>query len=240
MRSLKELLKFKVHAEDDSFGGISDFYFDDHTWNIRYLVVDTGSWLPGRKVLISPSAVGMPDWLKESVPVSLTRKQIENSPLNSTDLPVSRQHEEAISLYYGWPRYWSAAGMPLPGLGGWTGGSPGETPVRSTPEGVEFEEEREDELHRDPHLRSLKAVIGYSIATSDGEIGHVDDFLANLDTWTIQKLVVATRNWLSGKDVAVGIEHITDVSWEDRRVTVDLTKEAVENSPEFEKGSVFF
>ncbi|MCC6264306.1 MAG: PRC-barrel domain-containing protein, partial [Bryobacterales bacterium] len=99
MRSLKELLKFKVHAEDDVFGHVSDFYFDDHGWNVRYLVIDTGGWLPGRKVLISPTVAGVPDWLERSIPVELNRVQIENSPSISTDLPVSRQHEEAISLY---------------------------------------------------------------------------------------------------------------------------------------------
>lgn len=239
MRSLKELLKFKVHAEDDIFGGISDFYFDDTGWNIRYLVIDTGGWLPGRKVLISPSAAGVPDWLEKSIPVELNRSQIENSPSISTDLPVSRQHEEAISLYYGWPRYWSAAGMPSPGLGGWTGTGAAAIAEGSPEEGVEFEEEREEELRHDPHLRSLRAVLGYAIHATDGEIGHVEDFLADMDTWAIQKLVVDTKNWLPGKEVIVGIEHISDVSWEDRRVSVDLAKARVESSPEFEKGSVF-
>lgn len=239
MRSLKELLKFKVHAEDGVFGHVSDFYFDDHGWNVRYLVIDTGGWLPGRKVLLSPTVAGVPDWLERSIPVELNRVQIENSPSISTDLPVSRQHEEAISLYYGWPRYWSAAGIPSPGLGGWPVDRPSEAALENAEEGVAFEEVREDQLHHDPNFRSLRAIMGYAMAATDGEIGHVDDLLADLDTWSILRLVVDTRNWLPGREVLVGIEHVSAISWEDRRVSVDLTKSRVESSPEFEKGSVF-
>lgn len=239
MHSLKELLKFKVHAEDDTFGKISDFYFDDHDWNIRYFVVDTGGWLSGRKVLISPSAAGIPDWLEESIPVVLNRVQIENSPPISADRPVSRQHEEAISLYYGWPRYWSAAGIPMPGLGGLPDNGPGLPLDKMTQEGVQFEENREDRLQHNPHLRSMNEVLGYSIAATDGEIGHVEDFLADMDTWQIRKLVVDTRNWLPGKEVVIGTDHISQVSWADRRVSISLTKANVETSPELETGSVF-
>lgn len=239
MRSLKELLKFKVHAEDDLFGEISDFYFDDHDWNIRYFVVDTGGWLSGRKVLISPSAAGVPDWLEESIPISLNRVQIENSPPISADRPVSRQHEEAISLYYGWPRYWSAAGIPMPGLGGLPNNGPGLPLEKMTREGVHIEENREDRLQHNPNLQSMIEVMGYSIAATNGEIGHVEDFLADMDTWQILKLVVNTRNWLPGKHVVIDLRDISEVSWENRRVSVSLSRENVAHSPELGKGSAF-
>ncbi|MCZ2155251.1 MAG: PRC-barrel domain-containing protein [Bryobacterales bacterium] len=241
MRSLRELLKFKVHANDEVFGKISDFYFDDQDWHVRYLVVDTGGWLSGRSVLLSPTVAGVPNWLEQSIPVALSREQIENSPPISSDKPVSRQHEEALSLYYGWPRYWTLDGAPLPSLAGLPvdtmepllESSPAEPPN-------EGDASAGEQAHANPHLRSLKEVVGYLIAASDGEIGHVEDFLADLDTWRIEKLVVDTRNWLPGKDVVLGIDRVAEVSWEERCVTVSLTKAKIEGSPELGRGSTFF
>jgi len=59
---------------------VKDFHFDDEAWAIRYLVVDAGSWLSSRKVLISPIAAGKPDWDNEQLPVSLAREQVKQSP----------------------------------------------------------------------------------------------------------------------------------------------------------------
>ncbi len=239
MRSLRELLKFKVHANDEVFGKVSDFYFDDQDWRVRYLVIDTGGWLSERKVLISPAAAGAPDWLGQSIPIALSRAQIENSPPVSSERPVSRQHEEALSLYYGWPRYWALDGAPLPSLAALPEDAM-EPPANGSGGGETSGGSSGDEAHPNPHLRSLKEVAGYLIAASDGEIGHVDDFLADLDTWRIERLVVDTGNWLRGKDVVLGIDRVTAVSWEERRVTVSLTKAKIESAPELTKGNVFF
>ena len=88
------------------------FFFDDKTWAIRYLVVDTGTWLPDRQVLISPIALGQPDWEGQFFPVKLTTEQVRNSPDIDTDKPVSRQQETRLHTYYDWPVYWSG-GIPL-------------------------------------------------------------------------------------------------------------------------------
>ena len=86
---------------------MDDFYFDDKSWTIRYLVADTGNWLLGRKVLLSPIAVGKADFSGERFNVKLTKKQVEESPSIDTDKPVSRQHEAYYHDYYGYPYYWS-------------------------------------------------------------------------------------------------------------------------------------
>ena len=77
LRSLKILLGETVVATDADIGKVHDFYFHDDTWIVRYLVVDTGHWLPGRKVLITPSALGKPDCDALTLPVALTRGQVE-------------------------------------------------------------------------------------------------------------------------------------------------------------------
>ncbi len=119
LRSVKDLRGYAIRATDGTIGEVADLYFDDDDWAIRYLVVDTGGWLSGRKVLISPHAIGHPDWLDRVLPVSLTRAKIEHSPDVDTQKPVSRQHEAAHFGYYGYPYYWDGAG--LWGMGAYPG-----------------------------------------------------------------------------------------------------------------------
>ena len=93
MRNVNDLRGYAIRATDGVIGTVVDFYFDDQDWGIRYLVVDTGNWLSGRKVLISPLALGLPDWMIRELPVSLTKSQVKRSPDIDTKKPVSRQHE---------------------------------------------------------------------------------------------------------------------------------------------------
>ena len=106
-KSTKDLKGNTIVATDGDIGKVDDFYFDDKSWTIRYLVADTGNWLLGRKVLISPIALGKADLSRERLNVTLTKKQVEESPSIDTDKPVSRQHEAYYHDYYGYPYYWS-------------------------------------------------------------------------------------------------------------------------------------
>jgi len=99
LRSLKKLFGNKILATDGQIGRVHDFYFDDQEWTVRYMVADTGGWLKGRLVLISPAALGEADWGAESFPVNLTRQQIGESPGIEEDLPVSRQQEIELQRY---------------------------------------------------------------------------------------------------------------------------------------------
>ncbi len=111
LRSMKDLENYTIRATDGTIGHVKDFYFDDEAWVIRYLVVDTGSWLSSRKVLISPIAIGHPDWTEKVLPVSITKEQVKNSPNIDTDKPVSRQHEIRYLGYCGYPFYWGGVGL---------------------------------------------------------------------------------------------------------------------------------
>jgi len=95
-----------IRTTDGEMGTVEQFYFDDETWAIRYLTVETGGWLGGRQVLISPFSVVQADWQARRLDVALTKKQVQNSPDIDTHLPVSRQHEAAYLGYYGYPYYW--------------------------------------------------------------------------------------------------------------------------------------
>lgn len=229
LRSVNDLRGHAIRATDGVIGRVDDFYFDDHDWAIRYLVVDTGTWLSGRTVLISPIAIGPPDWTASVIPVSLTKDQVEHSPDIDTRKPVSRQHEVEYFGYYGYPYYWGGAG--LWGMGAYPGSPTTEGRI-----------EEEFKAHRTPatrapddrHLRSSNAVIGHHIEATDGAIGHVEDLLVDDRTWAIRYLIVDTHNWWGGQQVLVAPQWITDVSWSESTVSVDLTRQAVKDAPRYD------
>ena len=108
LRSMKNDLKgFTVGATDGDIGTVEEVYFDDTSFTVRHLVVDTGGWLSGRKVLISPMALRDIDWGGKRINATLTKAQVEKSPAIHTDRPVSRQHEIEYYGYYGYPSYWA-------------------------------------------------------------------------------------------------------------------------------------
>src|SRR5664279_5211850 len=102
---------YKLDGIDGEIGKVKEFYFDDRHWTIRYLVADTGNWLTGRQVLISPHALTAADKEEQHIAVNLTKKQIEDSPSLESDKPVSRQFELSYYAYYGWPMYWGGPFM---------------------------------------------------------------------------------------------------------------------------------
>ena len=228
LRSVKKLFGDKLGASDGEIGRVNDFYFDDRNWAVRYLVADTGTWMPGRLVLISPHAFGNFYQGGKVLPVNLTRKQIENSPSIESHKPVSRQYEELYYRYYGWPFYWR--GDQLWGMSAF--------PIASVPAGRSPGEQSAEKAGKnesdDPHLRSAKAIIGYQIQASDEAIGHVTDFVLDDETWVIQHVVVDIRHWLSGKRVIIPPSQIKRISWDESKVYVDLTKEGVLGSPDFD------
>lgn len=227
LRSVNELYNFVLEAQDGEIGRCKDFLFDDERWTVRYMAADTGKWLPGRKVLISPISLGEPGWFNRRFEVKLTKEQIENSPPLDSDAPVSRQFETKWFAYYGYPYYWGGVGI-------W-GGEPYPGPL-FLQKGVYAENEpefSEDNIH----TRSAKEVIGYHIQAADDKIGHVEDFLLEDDSWTIRYMVVDTRNWLPGRKVLVTPAWIEAVDWSERKVHVDLTKDQIKESPEYDPSS---
>ena len=239
LRNLQELEHAKIEATDGEIGRVKDLYFEDDAWVVRYLVVETGSWLSSRQVLISPISVLRPDWVAQTLPVSLTQAQVRNSPDIDTDQPVSRQNEQQLLGYYGYPGYWDGAGM-------WGEGLypdamvPGDAGYRV--DRVEREraleaylrDERARHRNDNPHLRSCNAVKGYHIRATDGEIGHVSGYLLDDQTWAVRYLVVDTSNWWLGHKVLVAPPWIQAVQWSDRTVAVDLTRESIRNAPAYD------
>jgi hypothetical protein len=218
LRSLKDFRGYRIHATDGNIGKVHDFFFDDEFWILRYVVVDTGHWLPGRKVLLTPGVLADPDWRQRAFNVALTREQVRSSPDVDTDRPVSRQHEIHLHEHYGWPFYWAPSGdlvgpiMPAPAVEQSPPTQPG-----------------------DPHLRSVREIIGYDVEADDGEIGCVDDFIAGCENWTVRYLVVAIRKWLPGRKVLISPQWLVGpISWAGRTVKIILSRESIRNSPNYD------
>jgi len=219
-RNINNLIGYSLEATDGLVGEIKDFYFDDETWTIRYFVVKTGSWLFGRKVLISTTALAKTGKLNELIPVNLTKEQIRNSPDIDTEKPVSRQKEAMLNQHHFWKNYWGS---------GYYGGEMGianALPVRIK------------DIDRDPaediHLRSIVQVDGYAIHAADGEIGHVNDFIVDDQTWQLLDLVVDTHDWIGGKKVLIAVNQIHSISFLNWLVYLHIPVSGITNSTLFE------
>lgn len=234
-RSLKELEGFSLKETDGELGKVKDFYFDDQSWTIRYLIVKTGGWLSDRKVLISPSVVKQPDWENKEFPVNLTKKQIENSPDIDTNKPVSRQQEEQLASYYPWEGYWGSD--PDEHGAGIFGAMPSELYASEIVPDANVATTVNNE-HNDPHLRSTDEVKGYAIHTTDGQIGEVDDFIVDDSNWKISFLVVDTGTWLNRDKVLLSTKWITGVKWDNSVVIVNISTDAVQNSPAYDESQL--
>jgi hypothetical protein len=218
---IKDLERLKIDTVNEDIGYVYDFYFDDVSWITRYIVVDTGNWLTGKKVLVSPYSIKKPNFLENKISTDLSKKQIKNSPDVSLEEPVSRQFEQMLSEYYGWPAYWSM-----------------DASMQAMAARYNSDDAKALKLGKDdPHLRSVREVRNYTINAIDGEIGVVDSFIIDDQNWIIKYLVIDTRKWLhwlpGGKDVLIAPEWIENIKWNRSTVNVALDKETIENGPEF-------
>jgi hypothetical protein len=220
LNKAKTIQGYALQSLNGKIGDVNDFYFDDHYWTIRYLVADTGNYLFGRQVLISPYALVAVDQDEKYIKINLTKNQIEGSPSLNTDQPVSRQFEEDYYQYYRWPQYW--------------GGSYDWGQYAS----IERDSNKRVACNQggkewDAHLRSIKDVSGHHIHATDGDLGHVVDFIIDDETWTIRYLVIDTNNWWPGKKVLISPHWIESVSWSESTVFVNLPREIIKQSPEY-------
>lgn len=222
LQNTKELYGNKLAAVDGEIGHVKDFYFDDKSWVIRYLVADTGSWLTGRLVLLSPYAFGGWDQYQKILHLNLRKEQIQNSPSIETHKPVSRQYEVDYYRYYGWPAYWDGGGMW--GLGGY--------PVVLPPSKEEVQSHLPYHHRDDKHLQSSSSINGYHIQATDGEIGTVSGFMVDDSTWMITGLTAETGHWYSGKEVTISPKSVQRISYEESKVYVNLTKSDIQLAAE--------
>jgi hypothetical protein len=220
IRSLNTIRGAGIRATDGELGRCSDFLFDDRYWVIRYMVVDTRRWLPGRTILVPPAVLKSYAWESDEMVVDLTVEAVKNSPPLETDKPISQQYQERLFSHYQWPIHWA-------GSESWASAPFTETPV---PPGSDTPSDKAP-APEESHLRSGREVAGYRIQATDDGIGHVEDFLVDEEKWTIRYIVVDTRNWLPGRKVLISPLWADIIDYRRAEMHLRMNRNAVENSP---------
>ena len=213
-----------VRGVDGEIGTLEDFYFEEDRWTVRYLLVDTGKWFSGKRVLISPMSV--PDgWGREGVRLTLTKDQVWNSP-EIKDGELSNEGEAQVLTYYGYPDYWGSASIwgSFDSPTALMARAPAVTPAPQN-DGIDPEQR---------HLRSIKKSTGYHLHARDGEIGHVDDFLIGQESWRIRYLLVDTSNWIGGRSVIVSPEAVEGIDKDKGLLHINADRRAIKQAPELE------
>jgi hypothetical protein len=229
-RSLNSLINYTMRATDGDIGEVKEFYYDDQTWTIRYLILETGNWLFGRKVLISPEALIKTDAINNAFYVNITREQVKTSPDIDTDKPLYRQQEVKLFEHYPWNSYWGGS---LLGMGYGTPGmiAPMAVSVHQTMQAEKNENGTEPE--GDTHLRSTRKTMDFKIHAADGEIGSFEDLIVDDVSWKIESLVVDVSKWISDKKVLISPNAINQIKLRTENVIVNLTVEELQNSPDY-------
>jgi hypothetical protein len=218
---------FTIEASNGRIGTVTDFLFDDATWKLRWLVVETGDWLKNRQVLVHPTSIEKADIAGRALLVKLTRRQVEDSPGIATDEPVSKQMEEKLYSYYGVDPLWAGAYYPSNAIS-----APMSAPLFRSANTAALKASMDGD--GDAHLRSLKAVTSYNISATDGKIGHVENFLFDDATWDIRYVVADTRNWWFGHHVLLSPASVIEIIWERHEVRLNLTCYKIKGSPPWE------
>lgn len=227
LQKIESIIGLSIGATDGEIGKVKDIYFDDETWDVRYLVVETGTWLFGRKVLISPVAIQPSDWSSETLPVNLTQEQIKNSPDIDTERPVSKEQESDLYNYYSWPAYGGA------GMGYMTTGMVGGVIAP----GANIDDKTPEETHQeDNHLRSIKNIADFQVYTQDGLAGDIDDFFIDNESWNINHLIIKTGDWYSNKKIVLSTKKAGQINWKSADLHISIGTEALVNNPVMEDG----
>jgi hypothetical protein len=217
--NINSLLGFSLSATDGEVGKIEETYFDDRNWAIRYLVVKTGQWLSGRKVLISPLAFDRSKWKGGTFPVNLTKKQILNSPDVDTGRPLSLQHTKSLNEYYRW--------QPFIDNGFYA-------PVHCDQPDLTEKPSVNSSSADNIHLRSTRDTRGFRIYAKDGEVGFVSGFIVEDESWKIIYLLVVAKSIFGDQKILISVHDIMKIKWNESKIYLDISVKAVEQCRTFD------
>ncbi len=214
----KTLKGYKLHCTDGEIGTVTEFVFDDRNWAIRYLVIETGTWMVDRQVLISLQSLAGVDENSKFFTASLTKQQIADSPLLYKDVPVSREYEDIYHQYYRLPADWNTTNTWLP-------------VTDMMGDSAAYKEATQGDKGLEPDLHSTDNVNGRRVHATDGEIGHIADFIIDDEAWVIRYLVVNIHNWLPGKNVLISPTWVNNIFWDESPISVSVLRDKIKQSP---------
>jgi len=212
-RSARALTGYAVRASDGEVGKVSELYFDDASWEVRYVVVDTARWLPGRKVLLPAAAViaVRPD--RGVVDVALTRDQVRRGPSRDSDMPIALQRRAERRARHNWAI--DLAGEALAAVPE-AFATPAFDPINAG--GRPF----------DPHLRTTRVVIGLRLRAGADAVGVVDDLIVDEEEWTVRYAVIRLHG---GTRVLLLPQALREIRIEESLALADLPARAVLECP---------
>jgi hypothetical protein len=211
---VKEMFGWAVEASDGRIGWVRDVYLEDRHWTIRHVVVDTLHRLGGRRVLLPPQAIEHVDRARRVLQTPLTGRQVSLRPSSDVARPVSGQHGLALGRYYRFPSYVAFVGAA----------------VVLAPAILDCTLD----AHYDRHLRSVRAIRGYHVHATDGDVGRVADFLLVNGEWETGHMALSIGLWWPARTVLVPVGWIAEVSWGAGTVEVSLPAEAIRLAPEYD------
>lgn len=217
----RKLETAEVRARDGVVGCVDDLLFDRATWTVRYLVVDTGGWLAGRRVLIATFAISGHATDTNCFSTDLTQEQVRTSPPATSAQEPTRDHEARLHEHYRWPPYWIS--------------TPAASGIVPPPAAFERPEPRSmpEPAPDEPHLRRARHVRGYRVAATDGAIGVLDDFLLEPRSWRVAFLIVDTNGWLPGGKVLLEPHTIDRVSGSEAKLFVHEERAVAKTHPPY-------
>ena len=229
LRKVEDIYGYSVRATDGDIGGVHDLYLDNN-WFIRYLAVDTGSWLSHRLILISMQALGTPVWQDEVLPVMLSQSQVENSPELDPSQSLSRQQFLKLHQYYDWPTQElerSLRMMPSPTNAPFSAPPPPDTgadleDVNSRLGAIRTQTEN-------LRLRSSRQMLGYQVMSKEEQIGLVEDLFFSEDDWLIQYILLDTHSWAPDRRVLIPSRSIEGINWSAMKIYADITRQYLDN-----------
>jgi hypothetical protein len=216
LRGVETLYGYTILAKGGAVGQIYDFLFDEETWEMRYLVINTSIRLSGRKVLIPVFALEHMNQRSRKATVPLTKEQVKNCPGIDTATLMSRQTQHHLNEIYPLFQYWAMSGyvsasLPLP-LASNQQSQPRET---------------------NTIFRSVEDVANCRIQATDGNIGGIEDIVVDDESWSIRYIVAHPKKWLSGRTFWITPTWVKTIDWEDRQVFLEVSKKHLKNSPDY-------
>ena len=233
---LSDLDNFAIDANDGKVGKVTDFYFDDRRWVIRYLVVDIGSALKSHKVLLSPARIKHLNKEEKTITVDMSLNEIANSPCIDTRHALPSHYEIDYLSYHGYAFNWDRNSQKPVSIDDETSAIFDETlgQKSASAQDVLVSIDSVRRMYGDRHLRSYQEIIGYCIQANDGDIGYLKSVLIDDDTWNIKCCIVKTSNWWFGHHVFITPQAIRDISWGSTKIYVDMTQQQVKEAPSFD------
>lgn len=228
-RSLKEIIGYTVETTDGRKGKVKDFLFDEDNWIIRYIEADFGSFFKDKRILLPINVLIDLLWDSKIFLLNITEEDIDKSPTPQDRPTVSRKYEKELMKHYGLSTYWSTGYIHPTHTGISYPARPINVPIK------EVNEEEISEEKLDTKLRSFKEVKGYHVHAIDGNLGHVEDIIADDADWQLIYLILDTSNWRPwSKKVILLISWLEKISFKTREVSINLHTDVIKNAPEFD------